>query len=482
MIVGNIGLPPRVRPLHATSRGRRIVAASASALALCACAVGPPYTRPEIAAPQAWRNAQPNAPAVWPSAEWWRGFESPQLDLFIAEAQRANDDIAAAVARVLEADAQTRIVGAALQPAVAATADASRERSRPGGGNLRTFSDYSAQISASYELDFWGKNRAALNAAEATLAASRYDRATVELTVVTGVASTYFQALELRERLSIAQRHLASAEAILNGLRLQQKAGIGNALDVAQQETAVATLYASIPPLEQQFRQSVHALAILIGKTPETVDVAGGTLAELAQPAVQPGLPSELLARRPDVAEAEAQLVAANADIGRARSAFFPSIELTGSTGFESPALSGLLSHGNAVYAIAAGLIQPIFQGGALEGQSALAKARYAELLADYHKTVITAFANVEDALVALRQTGEQGERQRQAAATARRAYEMAQAQLRAGTINVLTLLNTESALFAAEDAMAQVRLSHLQALIGLFNALGGGWHNAQEG
>jgi multidrug efflux system outer membrane protein len=481
MIVGNIGFRLDALSAHAGRYGRRCIVAAA-ALALCACAVGPPYVKPDIPAPQTWRNAQSNAPEAWPSSDWWLGFGSPQLDLLIAEAQRANDDIAAAVARVLEADAQTRIVGAARLPAVAATADASRERSRPGGGSLRTFSDYSAQVSASYELDFWGKNRAALNAAEATLAASRYDRATVEITVLTGVAGTYFQLLELRERASIAQRHLASAEAILKGLRLQQKAGTGNALDVAQQETAVATLYASIPALEQQLRQSVHALAVLIGKTPETVEFGGGTLAELAQPAVQPGLPSELLARRPDVAEAEARLIAANADIARARAAFFPSIQLTGSAGFESTALSNLLSHGNAVYALAAGLTQPIFQGGALEGQSAFAKARYAELLADYHKTVISAFANVEDALVALRQTGAQEQRQQRAVATARRAYQMAQAQLHAGTIDVLTLLNTQSALFTAEDTMAQVKLAHFQALIGLFNALGGGWRNTQEG
>ena len=298
------------------------------------------------------------------------------------------------------------------------------------------------------------------------------------LTVVTGVASTYFLALELRDRLSIAQNNLASAEAILKGLRLEQTAGTANDLDVAQQETTVATLDAAIPPLEQQLRQSVDALAILLGKAPEAIDVASGGLLGLSQPKVQPGLPSELLARRPDVARAEAQLVAANANIALARAAYFPNIQLTASSGFASAALSKVIDPANAVFSLAAGLTQPIFEGGALEAQSAYARARYAELLAAYHKTVISAFADVEDALVALQKTGDQLQRQQQAVATARRAYEIAQAQLHAGTINVLALLNTEAALFTAEDAMARVKLSRLQALIGLFSALGGGWQN----
>jgi outer membrane protein, multidrug efflux system len=479
MIVGNIGARFGAMLLRAGSCRRCIVAAAA--LALTACSVGPQYERPVIAAPAAWRNAQAHAPAAWPTSDWWRGFGSPQLDAFIAQAQRANDDIAAAIARVREADAQTRIAGAPLLPAVAASAGIARERTRAASGTLSTYSLYTPEISAAYELDFWGKNRAALNAARATLAASRYDRATVELTVVTGVAGTYFLALELRDRLGIARNNLASAEAILKGLRLEQTAGTANALDVAQQETTVAALDAAIPPLEQQLRQSVNALAVLLGKAPEAIDVTSGSLLDLSQPGVQPGLPSELLARRPDVARAEAQLVAANANIALARAAYFPNIELTASRGFASAALSKVLDPANAVFSLAAGLTQPVFDGGALEGQSAYARARYAELLAAYHKTVISAFADVEDALVALQKTGDQLQRQQRAVATARRAYEIAQAQLHAGTINVLTLLNTEGALFTAEDAMARVKLSHLQALIGLFNALGGGWQNTPE-
>jgi NodT family efflux transporter outer membrane factor (OMF) lipoprotein len=211
------------------------------------------------------------------------------------------------------------------------------------------------------------------------------------------------------------------------------------------------------------------------------VDVLHGGLDEVTRPAVAPGLPSELLTRRPDVAEAEAQLVAANANIQAARAAFFPSISLTAGGGYESAALVGLLTPANRVWSIGAGLTQPIFQGGALVGQYQLTKGRYEELLADYHKAVISAFANVEDSLIALQQTSDLVERQQQAALTAQRAYEFAQAQMRAGTISVLTLLNTETALFSARDALAQAKYAHLQALVSLYQSLGGGWQQQEH-
>jgi outer membrane protein, multidrug efflux system len=344
------------------------------------------------------------------------------------------------------------------------------------GQGYVTSNDFSPLLSASYELDFWGKNRAALASATAAARASRYDRTTIELAVVAGVAGTYFQALELRDRLGIADANLANATKVLRGLKLEETAGLTTALDVAQQETVVATVNATIPPLKQQLRQSLDALAILVGSTPEIVDVTHGSLDELAAPAVRPGLPSELLARRPDVAEAEAQLIAANANIAAARAAFFPSISLTANGGYESAALAGLLTPANRVWSLAAGLSQPIFQGGALVGQYQLTKGRYEELLADYHKAVIAALANVEDSLIAARETSDLVERQQQATLTAQRAYEFAQAQMRAGTINVLTLLNTETALFSARDALAQAKYAHLQSLVSLYQALGGGW------
>jgi NodT family efflux transporter outer membrane factor (OMF) lipoprotein len=340
---------------------------------------------------------------------------------------------------------------------------------------------YSPLLNASYELDFWGKNRAALASATASANASRYDRTTVELGVLAGVASTYFQALELRDRLAIADANFANASKILHGLQLEAHAGIATALDVAQQETVVATVNATIPPLRQQLRQSLDALAILLGSTPEAINVTHGSLDELGQPPVRPGLPSELLTRRPDVASAEAQLIAANANIAAARAAFFPSISLTASGGYASPALAALVTPATQVWSIGAGLTQPIFEGGALLGQYRLAKGHYEELLADYHKAVISALSNVEDSLTAVQQTADQVQRQQQATATAERAYEFAQRQMRAGTINVLTLLNTETALFSARDALAQAKFAHLQALVQLYQALGGGWQGQEQ-
>jgi outer membrane protein, multidrug efflux system len=446
-------------------------------LPLAACSVAPRYHPPDVPVAHQWdAPVEPDQLSVWPDSDWWHRFGSPRLDELIDQARKGNDDLAAAVARVEEADAQLRIAGAPLLPTVDLGATATRERANVPGEGINTFNVFNPALTASYEIDFWGKNRAARDAARALAAASRYDRETVALTVISSVASTYLQALELRERIEVAEQNLENGRKILKGLSFQQQVGTATGLDVAQQETAVALLDAAIPPLEEQFRQTVYALAVLLGRTPESIDVAEGTLNDLAAPVVIAGLPSGLIARRPDVAEAEQQLISANADIGVARAALFPSIELTAGGGYESAALSSLVSPATRVWNVSAGLTQPIFHGGALRGQLAYSKARYTELLADYHKTVLTALSNVESALVAARQTAEQRTRQTDAVAKARRAYEFAQAQMAAGTINILTVLNTENALFSARDTLVQVQYSHLQALIDLYTALGGGW------
>jgi multidrug efflux system outer membrane protein len=467
---------------------------SGVALASCVCAwltscsVGPAYKRPDIAPPAQWHETAGAGPgggtsaSVWPKADWWHGFGSAKLDELIAEAERSNDDLAGAIARVQEADAQARIAGAALLPSLDLGATATRQRAQVTGGVLvtgdapRVFNDFNPELSASYELDFWGKNRASRDSARAAAMASRYDRQTVALTVISSVATTYFEALELRDRIEVAQQNLQNGEKILRGFKAEQLAGTATGLDVAQQETTVAVLNAAVPPLLQQFRQTVYALAVLIGKTPESVDVDMGTLTELSSPPVVEGLPSQLLSRRPDVAEAEQQLISANADITVARAALFPDIQLTAAGGYESSALASLVSPLTRVYSIGAGLTQPIFHGGALRAQVAFNKARYTELLTTYHKTVLTAFGNVEGALVATQQTAEQQKRQQEAVITARRAFDYAQLQMSAGTVNILTVLNTENALFSAQDQLVQVNFLHLQALVDLFTALGGGW------
>jgi multidrug efflux system outer membrane protein len=466
-------------PKRATRlRGRtaRVLLGCVCLTGLSAC-LGPYYHRPDVPPPPAWlTQGDPNA-VQWPNSDWWHGFASSDLDDFMAQAQAANDDLRAAIARVREADAQRRIAGAPLLPQLDAGATATRSRAPvAGGGPFLTGNEFYPLLSASYQLDFFGKNLATYRAAAATAQASRYDRTTVELTVMAGVATTYFQVLELRDRLDIANANLENSSKVLKGLKLEEQAGIATGLDVAQQETVVDTVSASIPPLKQQLRQSLDALAILVGSTPEAVDVTHGTLDGVTQPLVRGGLPSELLTRRPDVAEAEEQLIAANADIAAARAAFFPTISLTAGGGYESSQLAGMLTPANRVWSIGAGLTQPIFHGGALLGQYQYSKARYDELLADYHKAVISALGNVEDALIALQQTDDQVARQQQATKQAQRAYDFAQTQMHAGTINVLTLLSTETALFSARDALAQAKFAHLQALVSLYQALGGGW------
>jgi multidrug efflux system outer membrane protein len=468
-------------------------------LTLGACSVGPAYHRPNISAPEKWKQSSgdeastadqgaamsssasqappaPNAAGVWPSDDWWHGFGSTQLDAYIAEAQQSNDDLAAAVARVQEADAQARIAGAALLPTVDLGATATRERTQVIGAGARLVNVFSPQLTASYVLDFWGKNRASRDSARAAALASRFDQQTVALTVVSSVATSYFQSLELRDRIEVARQNLSNGEKVLQGLRLQETAGIATGLDVAQQETTVALLHAAIPPLVQQLRQTVFALAVLLGKAPESIDVDTGTLAELSRPPVIEGLSSQLLTRRPDVAEAEQNLIAANADIIVARASLFPNIDLTASGGYQSTALSTLFNPASRTYAVSAALTQPIFHGGALRGQLAFTKARYSELLSTYHKTVLSAFSNVESALTATQQVAEQERRQHDAVDKAQRAYQFAQRQMSAGTVNILNVLNTENALFSAQDELVQVQYLHLQALVNLFTALGGGW------
>jgi NodT family efflux transporter outer membrane factor (OMF) lipoprotein len=466
------------------SRGRPWRGAvAATALVLSGCSLGPAYHRPNIPPPPAWNTpAAAHAPQSWPPADWWGGFHSAELNRLLVTGRSANDDLAAAIARVREAEVQVSISSAPLLPSLDGTASGSRQRAiSVSSPSALLYNEFATGLNATYELDFWGENRAIRSAALASATASRYDRETVELTVMSGIANTYFSVLALRDRVRIAQANLASAEETLQGLKTDEQAGTSTALDVAQQDTVVATVAATIPPLAQQERQQIDALAILIGQTPQSFEVAASGLTDVSAPAVGAGVPSQLLARRPDVASAEEQLISANANIRAARAAFFPTIDLTASGGFESKALSSLLEPQNRVFGLSAGITQPIFHGGSVLGGYRLSKARYDELLADYHKAVISAFGNVEDSLAAVNDTGDQLQREQLATDKARGAYQMAQDQFHAGVVNILTVLGTETSLFSAEDALAQAQLAHLTALVGLYNALGGGWTSAQE-
>ncbi|HUN54898.1 MAG TPA: efflux transporter outer membrane subunit [Smithella sp.] len=443
---------------------------------LSACSPGPEYTHPDIPVPPSW-SVKPADGPQWPSQEWWRGFSSPELNNLMLKARQTNDDIIAAIARVKEADADARIAGAALLPQVSGSVAVSRERQPVSGSDVySTYTQYYSALNASYEIDFWGKNRATSEAAKSLATASRFDRETIELSVETSVASLYFQALELHDRIAIAENSLKNAQSILAGLRAEETAGTATDIDVLQQEIVVEQLGAALSPLRQQLRQTLDALAVLTGQNPEKIEAPQSSLADLREPPVRPGLPSELLFRRPDVASSEAQLIAANANIKAARAAFFPSIDLTANGGYISTALSSALNASSGVFVLGAAVTQPIFEGGALKGQLEFSNARYEELLANYHKTVIGAFSNVEDSLVAIQQTQEQQRRQQDAVVKAERTYRFTLEQFHAGTVNILTVLNVQNALFSVKDALAQTHLLHLQAVLGLINALGGGW------
>jgi multidrug efflux system outer membrane protein len=468
------------------------------ALLLGACDLGPAYQRPEIEMPAQFRATEATAAAAWPSEDWWRGFNSSELNALVELARTQNFDITAAIARVRQADAQVRIAGAAMLPTANGTANAtwqhagtssSRLRNSTLGvtsvggvitssGGSRTFDThfYDLGLNVAYEADFWGHNLAGMQAAKATAVFSRFDQQVVALTVVTNVANAWFIALALADRLVVAQRNLADDEQTLAVIRGRLDAGTASALDVAQQESLVAVERAAIPNLRNQLEQELIGLGILVGRPPEAITVRPGSLDALSLPPVAPGLPSSLLARRPDVAEAEAQLVAANFDIKAARAAFFPAIQITGQTGYQAAALTTLFGPGGFFVGAAAGLTQPLFDGGLLRGQLELSKGRYEELLADYRKSVVQAFTDVEDGLTAWRFTTEQEALQRQAVATAQRAANIARAQMVAGTVDVTTVLQSELTLLTAEDTLVQVRLTRFQALLNLYKALGGGW------
>ncbi|HEY1898949.1 MAG TPA: efflux transporter outer membrane subunit [Steroidobacteraceae bacterium] len=462
-------------------------------LLLAGCNLGPHYARPDIPAPAAWTpvtpESTPSEPAPpentsWPDARWWQAFGSPELDRLIDQAERANDDLKAAVARVQQSDAQVRISGAALLPSLGAGFTPSRSRQiLPGAGQGTTLSGntFTAELSAAYELDFWGRNAALRAAAVAQASGSRYDRETVQLSVIASVATTYLTVLSLRDRVTVATNNLANARETLRGLQFEQQVGTATALDVAQQQSLVDNEDATVPALRAQLSHNLAALAILLATRVDQLQLAQSTLEQVAAPPVSTGLPAGLLMRRPDVASAEAQLIAANANVRAARAAFFPTIQLTAGGGVESTALSTLLEPGSRIFDLSAGLTQPIFEGGQIAGLYSQSKGRYQELLADYHKAVISAFDNTQDALTQVHETREQLLRQERATLSARRAYDFSQQQFHAGTINVLTVLTTETTLLTAQDTQAQVRLAHLSALVGLYQALGGGWDTHQE-
>lgn len=469
--------------------------ALAALLALSGCVLAPNVPSPKPNPPSHYRAGDAGATAIWPAPDWWRNFNSPELDQLVSQARHSNFDLAAAAARVAQADAQIRVSGAALLPSLDAKGSASRNyrggssrdssislpngsggSTRLGSSGSTTRNNYQVSLNASYELDFWGKNRSALASAKQSALASRFDRATVALGVESSVATTYFKIVTLKDRLHIAQQNLGIAQQLLKALQAELDAGVATALDVSQQQTQVANQQAAIPPIRQQLQQNINALAVLLGKAPAQLDLSVTDPSHLTVPSIDAGLPSTLLTRRPDIAEARAQLNAARSDVSSSKADLFPTFDLSAQGGWENAAINGLFNPINEFYTLTGNITQPLFEGGRLRGQLAVSRGRYDELLADYQSSVINAFEDVDDALSDVRQTTEREKRQQHAVKLARHSLDIARARLRQGITDVTTVLDTEKTLFSARDTLAQTRLSRLNAAVSLYQALGGGW------
>jgi len=446
-----------------------------TAALLAGCSLVPDYAEPTTAAPARLQYAA-NAEAVWPDPAWWQGFGSAELSRLIGQAQRSSLDLAAGIARIEQAEAQSRSAASFLYPSLSAGGSRTRSTSNPGGQGTIVSTSYRGDVQASYEVDLLGRNRADAAAGRTRLEATQYDYEALALTLNGDIAATYFQLLALRDRLRLTGEQLRNAEGVLNLLEQQQRIGVLSDLELAQQRNAIASQRASLQGIQQAERETANALAVLVGQMPQGFALQTQSLDALQVPAVIAGIPSELLQRRPDIRRAEAELRAANFDIGAARAARFPSIQLTGSAGVASATLSSLLSPGSFLTSIVAGLTAPIFEGGRLEAQEDAAKARYRELIANYSKSVLSAFRDTENALSGADLYNRQYQLAVEALAQANRAYQLAEARYRAGVADFITVLDAQRSVFQASDAVAQANLARLSALADLYVALGGGW------
>jgi multidrug efflux system outer membrane protein len=464
-------------------RGRNHMAtACAVSLLVCtSCALqAPKPVVPEV--PAAFEHGPGAAQAAWPGKDWYRSFRSPALDTLIAQAASSNLDLAAASARVAQANERARQAGAAILPSVDALGNGNFLAGHSRDSSAHEL-DWSALLSASYEVDFWGRNRATANAARFQGTAARADRDTVALTTLAGVATGYFELLSLRERLSIAQSNLDAARGLLEVVEARFNAGAADPVTLAAQRAVLASAQLAIPDLRQREAEALTALALLVGQPPEGFQVADATLDSLTEPQVAPGLPVELLTRRPDVYTAEANLRAADADLVAARAAMLPTLTLTAAGGLQNPAMNAavtaLTGTGPGVN-LGAGLTQSIFDAGRLRAVRDESRARDAELLANYRRAILAALVDVENALTAIHNLDAAREFQNQNLAQSQLAFDGAQLRYRQGAGDFLTVLEAQRNLYAARDQYGQYQLARLQALVGLCKALGGGWERQE--
>ncbi|MFN3987874.1 MAG: efflux transporter outer membrane subunit [Rhodocyclaceae bacterium] len=448
----------------------------AAALFLAGCAT--PLTHPgvEVALPTNWAEATAaDGEALALEAEWWRRFDSGELETLIDLALTASPDLAVATERVVQAELAVRSTGASLFPAVnlnLATTGREANRSSAAGDSS------SAGLAMSYEIDVWGSNLLALQGSRAQLAATRYDYEATRLSLLSGVVNAYTQVLAQRARIAIAQENLAIAERLFGIVEARYRNGAASALDVSRQRATVMSARDALLPLEAQERQNLRALAILTGQLPQGFDIQGVDLYALAVPELAPALPGELLARRPDLAAAEARLASADANIAVARAALFPLKLSVGLGSTLSSGEFGLLGLGSPtqVASLSLSLVQAIFDGGRLQAQVATTESARRQLVENYRATVLAALKEVDDALSGVERSRIQEGSQREIRDEYAEALRLSELRYREGSDSLSTLLDAQRSLFSAEDNLLQQRLTRLGATVDLYKALGGGW------
>jgi len=444
--------------------------------------VGPNYNRPKVDVPTAYRGSTPEeAPATGPASladeKWWNVFQDKELQGLIRTALSNNYDVRIAASRVLQAQAQLGITRADQYPSLTGGANVTSVRN-PTIGPIPAYEFTAGEMTATalWNLDFWGKYRRATEAARANLMASDWARRQVVSTLVAGVASSYFQLRELDLALQLSKDTLASRTESLALTTELTEHGIDTMLDQRQAEELVYTAAAQIPDLERQIAQQENAISLLLGNNPGSVPRGLKLTEQPHPPEVPAGLPSSLLERRPDIRQAEEILVASNAQIGVARAAYFPQISLTGTPGYQSSALSNLFSGPQGVWILSGALTQPIFQGGRLKSNVRLAEAQQQQALLTYQQTIKGAFRDVSNALVAYRKYREFRLEQEHLTASAQDAARLSEMRFKAGVVDYLEVLTSETNYFSDELTLVQARFNELQALVQLYQALGGGW------
>jgi outer membrane protein, multidrug efflux system len=444
------------------------------------CMIGPNYKRPAVDTPQSWRFEEKEAKDL-ANTTWWEQFEDPVLSELIQTGLRENKDLMIAAARIEQFLGYYRTTRGNLFPEVSAGATAGMEQiSRLGIPPLPKGTDfrddfYQAFLSGSWEIDFWGKLRRATEAARADLLSTEEARRTVILTLVTSVASAYVNLRDLDNQLEIAKRTAKSREESYRIFTLRFKGGVVSELELYQIKSQYEEALSTIPVLEKAIAQQENALSVLLGRNPDAI-ARGKSIDELSLPAVPQGLPSDLLARRPDILQAEQDLIAANARIGEARALYFPTISITGSLGTASTQLSDLFTGPAGLWSFAAPIAAPIFTAGRISGQVKTAKAVQTETLFRYLRTIQNAFREVNDALVDQMKTREQLAVQANQVDSLRKYAHCARVRYDEGYTSYIEVLDAERSLFNSELSYTQTKGGLFQALVNTYKAMGGGW------